>query len=412
MIRRLQRKLVFSCTVVVFTILLMVLGLSAYVNYYTAYLKSSELLDYIMDNDGLLPDNYDDIDMDIFNGDFSREIFFQLRYFTVSYDEDGARTSMDTSSIAEISEDEACRMAEQVYDSRFSKGRIVNDGITYGYAKKETTDGGVFVVIMDCSNFYDSATRYFTYSAYFGTGCLIIFAVIVSFLSRRVLNPIIRSIQVQKEFITNAGHELKTPVAVISANAELLEMTNGKSEPVDNILEQSERLTQLIDDLITLARVGDGGKRYELKETDCTALALDAVRSFEPVAEKAGIQMEYDIKADVVAMADERGFRELLNIFVDNAIKYCDEGGGVFIGLRDRSRGKGCELTVVNDYSGAVEENMQKYFDRFYRGDESHNSAKSGYGIGLSMARSISEAFRGKIRTEFENKRFIIKFII
>ena len=412
MIGRLQRKLVITCTGIVFFILLMVLGLGAYMNFHTAYIRCGELLNFILDYDGSLPDDYEDIDMDGFSGNFSREVFFQLRYFTAKYDSDGQMTSMDTSSIAEISDDEAKEMMQEAYDSPFHRGNMTNDDITYGYARKETSDGYTLVAILDCSNYYDAAMRYFTYYAYFGAGCVIIFAVVVAFLSRRVLSPIIKTIELQKEFITNAGHELKTPVAVISANAELLEMMNGKSEPLDNIRAQSERLTSLIDDLITLARVGDGGRKADLKQTDCSALTLESVRSFEPVAEKAGIVLSYDIMADITAMADERGFRELTNILVDNAIKYCDDGGEVYVILRGKSRNKGCELIVINDYSKDPEEDIQRYFDRFYRGDKSHNSQKSGYGIGLSMARSISEAFRGKLTVGFNEGKVSFTFAL
>ena len=408
MVRRLQRKLVLITSGVVFCILLSVVGLSAFMNFFYAAQRASYVLDYICRNGGVLPSDFDEEDENEFHiNDLTEESMFQVRYFSVFIDEDGSVKSSNLSSIATVTEDEAVEMAGDIMEYFSPIGHFRSDRTIYSYERKDQEDGTTMIVVMDSSFLYSSAYNYFKFSALFGCGCLIAFAFLVSVFSRRVLKPIIQSMEAQREFITNAGHELKTPVAIISANAEVLEMMNGSSEPVDNIRAQSIRLTQLIDELIALSRIGEK-RDITLNQVEVSPIAAEVARSFEAVAVNAGKELKYSIEEGISVKAEEKGLREIMNILLDNAVKYCDDGGTITFELMGRTRNRsGLRLVVTNDYAEGLGMDFSRFFDRFYRQDTSHNSTKEGYGIGLSMAKSLTECFRGKIRVGYRNGRII-----
>ena len=172
-------------------------------------------------------------------------------------------------------------------------------------------------------------------------------------------------------------------------------MINGKSEWTDSILTQVKRGTSLINDLITLSRTTEA-EQVVLTDVDLSKTLQETAQSFRPVIENAGKTLTVQIQDGVVVKAEEKMLTELCNILVDNAAKYCDDGGEVKVVLKKRGR-TGALLQVSNDYREGSGEDYGKFFHRFYRGDVSHNSRHSGYGIGLSMAQTIAEKLRGSI---------------
>ena len=279
----------------------------------------------------------------------------------------------------------------------------------YMYRVDDIKSGDGMVEFVDATEELETCENFLKYSLIFGGGCLIGFFIIVTAMSGKAIRPIARNIESQKQFITNASHELKTPVAIISANAEVLEMMHGESEPTDNILSQTKRLTGLIDDLIALARLGEK-KKKDLSEIDASPIAMKVCESFKALAESRNIKLRGTIENDIPVVADEKGLEELFNIFLDNALKYCDEGGTVSFEAKRRTRTKGLRTIISNDYKEGKDINYDRFFERFYRNDISHNSQKEGYGIGLSMAQSIVEAHKGKIRVNYKEGR--ISFVI
>lgn len=164
-----------------------------------------------------------------------------------------------------------------------------------------------------------------------------------------------------------------------------------------NILKQVARLSKLISDLITLAKVGEASpKDVRLAKVDLTACTEAGVRAFLPVITEQGRKAETRIAPGVSALADARMYGELVNILLDNAAKYCDEGGTVTVTLAPGKKGKGAALSVSNDYKEGAHADYSRFFERFYRGDTSHSSGCEGYGIGLSMAQDMVKLMRGK----------------
>lgn len=320
---------------------------------------------------------------------------YQLRYFTVTFQEDGNVSDVSLSHIAAVDEKTAVRLSRYAMKSFPDSGFISAGSNSYFYYRKEADGGGRMIGFLECTREADSLQIFAYISIGFGLLLIAVFLVVIAFLSKKAMQPYIDNIESQREFITNAGHELKTPLAIISANTEVIEMINGKSEWTDSILAQVKRGTSLINDLITLSRTTEA-EQVVLTEVDMSKVLKESAESFRPVIEKDGKKLNVQIQDGVLVKAEEKMLTELCNILVDNAAKYCDEGGEVNVTLKKRGRG-GAQLQVSNPYADGANEDYGRFFRRFYRGDVSHNSKQSGYGIGLSMAQTIAEKFKGNI---------------
>jgi signal transduction histidine kinase len=264
------------------------------------------------------------------------------------------------------------------------------------------------VGFLDCSRELDSLSLFYYSSIGFAFLMVVVLLIIIAFLSRRAMQPYVDNMESQREFITNAGHELKTPFAIISANTEVLEMLNGKNEWTESILSQVARGTSLINDLITLSRTTEAAE-IVLTDVDLSEVTAQSAQSFRTVIEQQGKHLECGIEEQVTVKGEQKLLTELVNILVDNAAKYCDENGTVRVVLKKRGR-SGAQLMVSNDFRDGSQEECSHYFQRFYRGDTSHNSGKSGYGIGLSMAQTIAEKLKGSITADW--KEGVITFTV
>ena len=330
------------------------------------------------------------------------EFAYQTRYFSVLFDQEGSAKVVNINQIAAFNAKEAMETAVEAAAHGRAEGFFKKGKASYAYTVADTREG-TMVVILDCTRDMAVINTILKYSALFGALCVAVFVLIVSVLSKRALRPFIRNMENQKRFITNAGHELKTPIAIISANTEALALISGQNEWTDNILKQVSRLSKLINDLITLAKVGEASPQdVVLTEVNLTPIVRSAADSFRPVVADAGKIMETDAEDDITARAEMRFFGELVNILLDNAVKYCDDGGLIHVSLTTRKNGKGAVLAVSNDYKEGGHIDYSRFFERFYRGDTSHNSAKAGYGIGLSMAEDLTKLMKGKISVRWE----------
>lgn len=181
-------------------------------------------------------------------------------------------------------------------------------------------------------------------------------------------------------------------------------MLNGKSQWTDNILKQVRRQSQLINDLIMLAKRGERSRAdITLQDIDISHEIQSAVQSFDALAKDQGKMLVPRIKEGIHVVADQRCVYEIASILLDNAVKYCDEAGTITVTLTTKKIGKGAVLTVSNDFAGGKGVDYTRFFERFYRGDESHSSAKAGYGIGLSMAEELVRLLKGSINVSYKN---------
>ena len=284
---------------------------------------------------------------------------------------------------------------------------FVTIGIEIHCELKTTNDDGSFlIVILDCTRDVAAVASFMRYSLWFGLGCVILYVIILAAMCNVAIRPFVRNMENQKRFITNAGHELKTPIAIISANAEAIEMLNGQSQWTDSILKQVRRLSNLIQDLIMLSKMGERSQ-VDLVITDVNlSETVHAVAdSFQQLAVDAEKTLTTAIADGIHVKGDSKCLYELVNILVDNAVKYCDDKGTIDVSLRRGRLGKGAVVAVTNTYADGANVDYSRFFERFYRGDTSHNSQKAGYGIGLSMAEELTKLMGGKINVSYKAQR-------
>ena len=229
-----------------------------------------------------------------------------------------------------------------------------------------------------------------------GLGALLVLLGVSWLLSGFVSRPVVRTWQDQQQFISDASHELKTPLTVILSSADLLEESaSGEQQRyVDNILAESRRMKELVEDMLTLSRTESGRAAAPFAPLDLSDLVTDAALRFEPVAFEAGHPLEYDIQNGLSLTGDCQQLDQLVDILLDNAVKYAAPESPITLTL-EKGR-KGVVLRQSNRCAEPESIDPAKLFDRFYQADPSRGAG--GFGIGLSIARSIAEGHRGTIR--------------
>lgn len=244
-----------------------------------------------------------------------------------------------------------------------------------------------------------------------GVLCWAVMLLIVVLLSRHAIRPIAENIEKQKQFITNAGHEIKTPLAIIQSNTEAMELYNGENKWSKNIKEQTVRLGGLMNYMLALARMDEGAMQIKKTNFMLNELVEKSLQSFMHTAEQRTLKITSDIADNANIVADEEQTETAINILIENAVKYADEGSEMIVSLKKHD--KKTELIVQNKCRDLPEVTPEKLFDRFYRGDTSRNQKSGGYGLGLSIARTFTEANGGKLYAEYVDKdsiKFTMKF--
>ena len=228
-------------------------------------------------------------------------------------------------------------------------------------------------------------------------------------LARWATGPVERAWRQQRQFLSDASHELKTPLTVILSNAELLTALPLEERPArwtDNILSESRQMKTLVEEMLTLARADNMAPAAPLVEVSLSETAEDCALSFEPVAFEAGKPLEYQTAEGVTVLGDRDKLRRLISILLDNAVKYGEAGGTIRLTLEKTERQ--ARLTVSNPGAPIPAEQLERLFERFYRADASRGE-KSGFGLGLSIAVVIAQEHKGTLRAESgrEGTRFV-----
>ena len=359
--------------------------------------QANNTIDAILDAGGNVPtrENY--------HGEgFQEEASYGLRFFTVSFDPKGNVTDIDLSHVNLIGKEEAIAISEVAADP----DRIVGLSQYENYMYKEgPTENGSMVVFLDCSFQLENVNKVTTNTLILTVLALVVAFIAVFAFSKRAIKSEIENANRQQKFMTNAGHELKTPIAVIRANTELTEMLSGETEWTQSTLNQVDRLEGLVRDLMTIVRGEEReSAEQQLSDIDVAAVVGKAVDSFKGMAQQNGKHLETSLADGVKLRGSEASIEQLTCLLVDNAIKYCDEGGSIDVSLSPGLLGllgHGCTLSVTNDYAEGADVDYRRFFDRFYRADESHEN-QQGYGIGLSVAESICERYHGSIKASWK----------
>ncbi len=273
----------------------------------------------------------------------------------------------------------------------------------YRYSVVQQDDGTVRCVFLDCSRDLGNFASFLTASVAISLVGLVLVLVLVFVLSKVAIRPIVESYQKQKAFITDASHEIKTPLAVISAANEVQEMENGETEWSRSIAEQVKRLSGLTEQLVMLARMDEGASRFAKEDVDLSELVEEMAEPFYQLAEQRGKTLKNDIAAGVRVQGDVSALSQVVELLLDNATRYAKDGTQILLQLR--KHGRKVQLRVSNEVEHMPKGNLDKLFERFYRDDASRSSQTGGSGVGLSVVRSIAEAHGGTAKATAQGNR-------
>ena len=317
-------------------------------------------------------------------------------YFVLTYQQqDRIRQFGNT-----IDEDEWSVVYNYADDALNSRATFARRG-NYYYLKTDDAEGNTTIALLDCTDELSFIYRILLLTSGISLLTLAITFLLVYRFSAKAVQPEIENNRRQKEFITSAGHELKTPLAVIRANTELLELTLGSNEWTQSTLSQVDRIDGLIRNLVLIAKAQERAQEDETTNVDVTAAVCQTMENYAALAIQSGHPLRQDIQDAVRMQANEADIRQLTTILIDNAIKYCDEGKDIEVVLTAK---KGSvELRVSNAYAQGEQTDYNRFFDRFYRNDSAHNIDRGGYGIGLSIAESICAKYRGHIKAQWKD---------
>lgn len=336
----------------------------------------------------------------------SPEVPYESRFFTVLVDDNGELVESDVSRIVSVDSDSVKEYLNEALNSSGDKG-FVN---SFRY-KKIAEDGMTRIMFLDCGRKLNAFYRFMWVSIAIGLfGCLIVFIIMI-FVSRQLVKPIAESYERQKRFITDAGHEMKTPITIISVNTDLLEDEIGENESIKDIRLQTKRLTALTNELVYLSRIEETENKIQKKEFTISDIVNETASEFAPSADAGNINYEYTVEPDIRIKGSDEMMRRLISILLDNAIKYTPQNGRINLNLNYDK--KTVVLKIVNTVDEDIpEEDIKHLFERFYRTDESRNSETGGHGLGLSIANAIVDAHGGKITAACNNKEFEINVIL
>jgi signal transduction histidine kinase len=266
------------------------------------------------------------------------------------------------------------------------------------------------VVFMDCRIQLQTMVTFLFISCIVAAATLLLMFLLISVLSRKAIKPFIENSEKQKHFITDAGHEIKTPLAIISANTDVLELSGGSNEWTDSIRNQVARLDKLVKNLLMLSKMEEDNIRLTYAEFDLIEAVARITGPFTAIAEAKNKKFHMNIQPEIRYNGDEGSIEQLVSTLVDNAMKYSDREGNIKITLSEMK--KGVKLEVYNTVEHIDKDNLDKLFNRFYRSDASRSRETGGYGIGLSIAKSIAEAHHGKISIRSEDGKSICFTVI
>ena len=314
------------------------------------------------------------------------------RFFYVVLGSDGAVLEVGVPTNPSINTDDASTLGIQAFSGKNSSGFL---GI-YRFLKQLEGDS-TRILFLDCGRELESFRRFLLASILLsGAGSLLVLAVVVYF-SGRIVRPFAQTYEKQKRFITDAGHGIKTPLTVLQADTDILEMELGSNEWLTDMRGQLKHLSSLTNDLVSLARMEEGESSLSLLEIPISDVVYEAAESFRTLARSQGKELDLSVEPMLSMVADEKSVRQLVGILLDNALKYSPENSKISLNLSRQSRQ--IRLSVANTSSVPLpEDNADILFERFFRVDTSRNSQTGGHGIGLSIAKAIVTAHGGKIR--------------
>ena len=331
MIKKLRVKLIVASMISLLLVLVTIVGTMSILNYHKIISDADKVLAILVENDGRFPDSFAHPDTPKEQEEpkkddrlLSPELPYESRYFSVVLNEDGNVVFCDTGKIAMINTETAIKYAKQVWESGKEKG-IIGD---YRYCIN-TTDEGTRVIFLDCRRNFNTFQSFIITGIGVSVAGLLAVLVLLILLSARIVKPFSENYEKQKRFITDAGHELKTPLTIIDADTEILEMDYGENEWISDIQNQTKRLAELTNSLIFLAKMEEEQTKIPMLEFPISDMVEETVETFQALAKVQNKTLTSDIEPMLSLKGDEKAIRRLITILLDNAVKYSGEEGKI-----------------------------------------------------------------------------------
>ena len=407
MIKKMRRRVIVAAMFAFFAVIMMIAILVNAVNYGIVTRRADETLAAVLSYEDKTPDKPGPKGPPPgpFMGLPDVEANYMTRFFTVRFDSSQNVISTSTDYIASIDKEDAIEMARKVLEGK-QRGYMK----AYRYVKVAEGDETV-VAFLNTGREQQSMLSLLMLTAVVSFISLVIVFILVTVFSKRAIRPYANNIRQQKQFITDASHELKTPLTSISTSLDVIAMEHGEDEWTDNIRNQTARMTEFVGKLVTLSRFDEDMPLPNKERFSLSEAAWEIIGVYKSRIEAHDKKLTTDIEEDVNILGDKEAIRQMLSVLIDNAIRYSDEKGEIrFSVFRKRSK---AYIEVFNTCSYDEVPDVDRLFDRFYRPDESRNSETGGNGVGLSIAKAVAQAHGGKIEANCPSgKTMTIRIII
>ncbi|MFG6380371.1 MAG: HAMP domain-containing histidine kinase [Lachnospiraceae bacterium] len=411
MIQKMQSKFVATVMAAFLILTGIVAGSINLFGFIQTIRRYDQMLEILISNNGEFPEpeEFNKKITDDFGHEFeiTVETRFESRYFLVSLDSEGNYLDSDISHIAAVSGEDVFIYAEKVF-KELKPGKVSKGTCNLYRYRLEQTNRGYEIAFIDMTQQMANLENIRTISVMISAVLLVLLMIIVSFLSKRAIRPMVETMEKQKRFITDAGHELKTPLAVISANADVLELTGGKNEWIESIRNQTKQMDVLVKRLLFLSKMEEG-EQMVFAEFDLSKAVLEKVSQLSTIAYSSEKEFETDIAENIHYKGDMTAIEHLVSVLTENAIKYCSEKGKIQVKLY--KSGKTIHFEVRNEGDPLEASEMSRLFERFYRPDSSRSKNTGGHGIGLSIAKAVVTAHKGRIYVKNE-KNNVVAFCV
>lgn len=405
MIAKLRKKLIFVSMVSLFIVLFVLILSIGILNYRKLVTDADHVLSILAENNGKFPEREEPKEPPKPEKNFSEknhllspELPYESRYFSATVNKEGEVLFVEAGKIVTVNEETIIEYVQEVWQKGKQKGFIEN----YRFLLSRN-DTEIHIIFLDCGRSLNTFRMFLFIAAFVSfLGFLAVFLLMI-FLSAYIVKPFLENYEKQKRFITDAGHELKTPLTIIDADAEVLEMDFGENEWLSDIQNQTKRLTDLTNNLILLARMEEESMKLPMVEFPLSDVAEEVIGNFQTLAKAQNKFLHGKIQPMISMKGDEKAIRQLIGILLDNAVKYSDEKGEILLTVEVQRNH--IFLSVFNTTEFINKKEIAHLFERFYRADKSRNSQTGGYGIGLSIAAATARAHKGKISAITEDEK-------
>ena len=408
MFKQLQKSFVKSAMLSFTAVLLVVLVAVNVVNYRQTVNQVDRLGTMLVNNDGTFPDApeggmapKEHPEHGMPKGmEFRKDDQMATRYAVVRV-ANGTVQSVDRTHLVSLDEEALKELGLRIAQGTSTKGW--EGSLRYQVAK---TDAGTMVVLVDANKETQQVSRLMMVTGAVFVLCLAVVYVLVRLVSKRAIRPFVENVERQQQFIANASHEIKTPLAVLSANTDLLEMMGTEAKFVDSNKRQIKRLNSLVEQMLILSRYDEGEAATTKEEVDLVAVTKAIVEEILPVLNEKGLRVEFTGEAQTIITTNKSAMTELVRILLDNAMKYTVGEPVITI------ESKRTQLAIGNETEPMTKEQVSQIFDRFYRVDSSRNRTTGGSGLGLSIAQKIAETNDVQLTAELTSEtqiRFVIE---